>query len=95
MHSGRIMIDCQGGPDGLRTRKGTVVAKLTACVIVLIVVVRELKATWINPVTGERRDAGTHLTGNLNGQVFPEARTQYFSTPGHWEDALLLLEALR
>jgi hypothetical protein len=55
---------------------------------------KELKATWINPATGERKDAGTHLTGNLNGQFFPTARTQYFSTPSRWEDALLLLEAV-
>ncbi len=56
---------------------------------------RELKATWINPATGERKEAGIDLTGNFNGEVFPTARTQYFSTPGHWEDALLLLEVVR
>jgi hypothetical protein len=50
------------------------------------------RATWINPVTGERKEAGTFVTGNLNGKVFPEARAQYFSTPGHWEDAILLLD---
>ncbi len=49
-------------------------------------------ATWINPLNGEKKDAGSFLTGNLNGRVFPEGRVQYFSTPGHWEDAVLLLE---
>ncbi len=51
------------------------------------------KATWISPITGERKSAGSYLTGNLNGNTFPEARTQFFTTPGHWEDAALLLEA--
>lgn len=50
------------------------------------------KATWISPVTGERRDAGTHRTGNLNGGTFPDGQTQFFTTPAHWEDAVLLLE---
>ena len=50
------------------------------------------KAIWINPTNGESREAGSFLTGNLNGKVFPEGRVQYFSTPGHWEDAILMLE---
>ncbi len=54
---------------------------------------RTAKATWINPATGERQDAGTFLTGNLNGKSFPERQVQHFSTPGHWEDAVLLLES--
>ena len=37
----------------------------------------------------------TFLTGNHNGKTFPEARTQTFTVPGHWEDAVLLLEAVR
>ncbi len=51
------------------------------------------KATWINPVTGERRTIGSYRTGNLNGQTFPDGQTQFFRVPGHWEDAVLLLEA--
>ncbi len=53
---------------------------------------RRCSATWINPATNERRDAGTYETGNMNGKVFPDGRTQYFTTPGHWEDAVLLIE---
>jgi hypothetical protein len=54
---------------------------------------KSARVTWIHPSTGERRDAGTFLTGNLNGKVFPEGKTQSFTVPGHWEDAVLLLEA--
>ena len=54
---------------------------------------KHARATWIHPVTGERKDAGTFLTGNLNGKSFPDAPTQAFNVPGHWEDAVLLLEA--
>ena len=50
------------------------------------------RATWISPVTGERRDAGSYRTGNFNGKTFPDGQTQYFTTPGHWEDAVLLLQ---
>jgi hypothetical protein len=52
------------------------------------------KATWISPVTGERKDAGTFATGNLTGATFPEAVTRYFKTPDFWEDAVLLLEGV-
>jgi hypothetical protein len=52
------------------------------------------KATWISPVTGERKDAGTHATGNRTGATFPAALTQFFKTPDFWEDAVLLLEAV-
>jgi hypothetical protein len=55
---------------------------------------KNVRATWISPVTGERKEAGEYLTGNYNGKSFPEARTQFFAVPGHWEDALLLLEAV-
>ena len=54
---------------------------------------KSVRVTWISPTTGERRDAGTYLTGNLNGKTFPEGRTQAFTVPGHWEDAVLLLES--
>lgn len=53
---------------------------------------KNCKAIWINPTSGATRDGGSFVTGNLNGRVFPDGRTQYFSTPGHWEDAVLLLE---
>jgi hypothetical protein len=53
----------------------------------------QARATFINPATGERRKAGTYRTGNLNGKTFPDGQTQFFTTPGHWEDAVLLLEA--
>jgi hypothetical protein len=55
---------------------------------------REVRATLINPATGERKDAGQYLTGNLNGKAFPGAAVRFFSTPGHWEDALVLLEGI-
>jgi hypothetical protein len=50
------------------------------------------RATWVSPVTGERKDAGTHATGNRTGATFPTALTQFFKTPDFWEDAVLLLE---
>jgi hypothetical protein len=53
---------------------------------------KSTRVTWISPVSGEQKDAGTFLTGNYNGKSFPESRTQVFTVPGHWEDALLLLE---
>jgi hypothetical protein len=53
---------------------------------------RNCTATWINPTNGARKEAGSFVTGNLNGKIFPEGRTQHFITPGHWEDAVLLIE---
>ncbi|MFO1500703.1 MAG: DUF4038 domain-containing protein [Verrucomicrobiota bacterium] len=50
------------------------------------------KATWIHPSTGERRPAGSYRTGNHNDKTFPDGQTQFFMTPNHWEDAVLLLE---
>ncbi len=55
---------------------------------------REVKVTWVNPASGEERDAGTYATGNLVEGSFPRAQAQWFSTPGHWEDAVLLLDGL-
>jgi hypothetical protein len=52
------------------------------------------RATWTSPVTGEKKDAGTHATGNRTGSTFPAAPTQWFKTPDFWEDAVLLLEGL-
>lgn len=54
---------------------------------------RESKATWINPKTGERLDAGIYITGNLNGKPFPNGKAEFFRTPDFWEDALLMFEA--
>jgi len=56
------------------------------------ILTQSVKAAWINPATGERKEAGTYLTGNLNDQVFPSAEVQHFSVPEYWEDAVLILE---
>jgi hypothetical protein len=56
------------------------------------ILTKNVKATWINPTTGERREAGTFATGNLNNRMFPSAEVQAFKTPDYWEDALLVLE---
>ena len=55
----------------------------------------QAKATLVNPTTGERRAADTYRTGNLNGRTFPDGQTQFFTTPGHWEGAVLLLEGVK
>jgi hypothetical protein len=60
------------------------------------ILTREVRATWVDPQTGEEHDAGTFPTGNLiPGAVFPRGRAEWFSTPGHWEDAVLILDAVR
>jgi len=53
---------------------------------------RNVKVTWVNPADGEERDAGTFATGNRTGRGFPESTAHWFSVPGHWEDAVLILE---
>lgn len=58
------------------------------------ILTREVKATWVNPQNGEELDGGIHPTGNLTERTFPEWRTRWFSTPGHWEDAVLLLDGV-
>ncbi len=53
------------------------------------------KATWINPATGEKKDAGEYATYTMPG--FRQVRTtlyQWFTTPDYWEDAVLLLEGI-
>jgi hypothetical protein len=55
---------------------------------------RRVKVTWVSPVTGECRGAGTYETGNVPGKVSCDLRPQAFSTPRTWEDAVLLLEAV-
>ena len=58
------------------------------------IMAREVKATLVDPRNGETRDAGVFATGNLTERVFPEARTQWFAVPGHWEDAVLILDGV-
>jgi hypothetical protein len=82
----------------MRSRKGDrVLVYLSSPTTVFLhldkIEARRARATWISPVTGERREAGTYETGNLTGAVFPRALTQFFKTPDFWEDAVLLLEA--
>jgi hypothetical protein len=65
------------------------------CTVVLHldkIAAKNARVTWIDPATGERGSAGTFRTGNLNGKPFPDGQTQSFTVPGHWEDAVLLLE---
>ncbi|MBE0697046.1 MAG: hypothetical protein IH586_08995 [Anaerolineaceae bacterium] len=54
----------------------------------------KVQCTWVNPASGEEKDAGTYPTGNAAGSVFPEWRSQWFSVPGHWEDAVLILDGV-
>lgn len=58
------------------------------------ILTKNVKVTLINPATGERQEGGTFATGNLTGDTFPSAQIQDFATPGHWEDAVLILEGL-
>jgi hypothetical protein len=81
----------------MRTRDGRLaLIYLSSQTTVLIhldkIATKNARATWIHPVTGERKDAGVFLTGNYNGKSFPDSPRQLFSVPGHWEDAVLLLE---
>jgi hypothetical protein len=55
---------------------------------------RWVRATWIDPRSGERGDAGVYETGNGLGGPFPQRAVQCFTTPDFWEDAVLLLEGL-
>ncbi|NLV73265.1 MAG: DUF4038 domain-containing protein [Chloroflexi bacterium] len=55
--------------------------------------VKDVRATWINPLDGTRTEAGTYATGNMLG-VFPRTTRQWFAVPNEWEDALLLLEGI-
>lgn len=54
-----------------------------------------VKATWINPATGDENEAGVYETYTMPG--FRKVRTtkyQWFSTPDYWEDAILLFRGL-
>jgi hypothetical protein len=61
---------------------------------------RNVRVTLVNPQTGEPADkkhpkeTRTYPTGNLTGSVFPHPTTQWFSTPAHWEDAVLILDGI-
>jgi hypothetical protein len=57
------------------------------------ILTRQVKATWINPSTGEQREAGVFATGNQTTEIVPQHVKQWFSTPDFWEDAVLLLDA--
>jgi hypothetical protein len=52
-----------------------------------------VRATYINPATGEQNEAGVFATGNFANTQFPQPNQQWFSTPGYWEDAVLALDA--
>ena len=58
------------------------------------ILTRRVRCTLINPATGEEKDAGNYPTGNATGAVFPERTSQWFSTPGYWEDAVLILDGV-
>lgn len=57
-----------------------------------------VKCTWVNPATGEQKDAGTFPTGNptgdMPGSLIPRGTKEWFSVPGHWEDAVLILDGI-
>ena len=60
----------------LRSRDGQrALAYLSSQTTVLLhldkIAAKNVQVTWISPVTGEKKDAGTYLTGNLNGKTFP------------------------
>jgi hypothetical protein len=58
------------------------------------ILAKKARVTWIDPRSGETKDAGTFDTGNLTGAAFPEWRTEPFRVPAYWEDAILLLEGI-
>lgn len=53
-----------------------------------------VKATWINPATGNTSDAGNYSAFKLPGyRQVRHSNFQWFQTPNFMEDALLLLES--
>jgi hypothetical protein len=58
------------------------------------ILTRHVKLTLINPATGEAKDEGTYETGNLTGSSFPEWKSLWVSVPGHWEDAVIILDGV-
>ena len=54
---------------------------------------QQMKATWVNPQTGEEQDGGTYPTGSpRDGSGFPKRHTECFAVPDFWDDAVLLLD---
>lgn len=53
-----------------------------------------VKCTWVNPATGEEKDAGVFDTGNRPGSIFPERCRRWFSVPDFWEDGVLVLDGI-
>ena len=43
---------------------------------------RRVRATWVNPATGDCGDAGAYDTGNVDGKTSCDLHPQAFSTPG-------------
>jgi len=56
------------------------------------ILTKNVKVTFVNPGTGERKEGGTYATGNLTDDTFPPTQIRDFVTPGFWEDAVLILE---
>ncbi len=53
------------------------------------------RVTWIDPKSGQRKEAGVFDTYSLPGvRQVRHAHYQWFKTPDYWEDALLLLEGV-
>jgi hypothetical protein len=57
------------------------------------ILTKQCRATLADPRTGELHDLGVRDTGNGVG-VFPKGQHRWFSVPGHWEDAVLILDAV-
>ncbi len=51
-----------------------------------------VRGTWVNPQTGDRKDAGDYPTGNRTGSIFPQGQKVWFQVPDFWEDAVLVLD---
>ena len=56
---------------------------------------KEVNVTWVNPQNGEQQDAGAYATGNLVEGTFPQGKSQWYSTPPYWEDAVLILDGVK
>lgn len=56
------------------------------------ILTRRVKATLVNPASGEEKEAGIYETGNAAGAIFPPWRSEWFSVPNFWEDAVLILD---
>jgi hypothetical protein len=54
-----------------------------------------IKATFIDPRTGEEKEAGIYTNPNYGSRSYGYQVVQSFSVPPYWEDAVLLLEGQR